>query len=372
MRFSSRSLTLDSRCLFFDNFAIAKKCYQKNPSMSIINYRHNTLSVFLLLIMAVGFSSCSKRNPLIVDISEVAIAPEFYHFEEALFEIPDTLFFDRFPGIYPDFSPLFMQRELDSLLIAEMLIFSTEPRFIELFEQKSEVIGDMQKEKSEIINILKHFRHYYPEASDHTIFTHISGLDMHLIHSPVILNDTLAVISTDLYLGKDYEPYQYVGIPEYKRRWMTPEQIAPEFARQLAFLKAGSPEYAETLLDQMIYQGKTLYFLDAMMPRAHDTTKIRFTKQQLDWCVSNQRHVWAYIINNQMLYSSEQSHNKLMIQDAPFTPVFSELSPGRIGHWIGWQIVRRYMEKNPGTTLEMLMNEYDSQKILTESAYKPR
>lgn len=327
--------------------------------------------VFATLIMLTA-GSCKRRSRLLVDISEVHVSPAFYHFEEALFEIPDTLFFKRFPEIYPDFAPLFMQREPDSLLISEMLIFSSEPRYIELYEKKREVLGDMGREIEEVISVLRHYHYYYPDSPDHDIYTHISGLDMSLMQSPVILNDTLAIISTDLFLGKEFEPYVFVGIPEYKRRWMIPGQIAPEFARQLAFLKAGSPENAETLLEQMVFQGKILYFMDAMLPRLDDTAKVRYTKRQLQWCFDNQRHVWTYIINNQMLYSTDHNHAKLLILDAPFTAVFSESAPGRIGHWTGWQIVRRYMDKNPGVTLMELMQEHDAQKILTASGYKPK
>ena len=40
--------------------------------------------------------------------------------------------------------------------------------------------------------------------------------------------------------------------------------------------------------------------------------------------------------------------------------------------WLGWQIVRKYMEENPKVTLAQLMAEKNAQKILTESKYKPK
>ncbi|MFO7723543.1 MAG: DUF2268 domain-containing putative Zn-dependent protease, partial [Bacteroidales bacterium] len=177
---------------------------------------------------------------------------------------------------------------------------------------------------------------------------------------------------TDFFLGSDFGPYQMVGIPAYKRIWMEPSQIAVELARELAMLRAGMPDEVETLLDQMVFEGKILYFLDAMMPTAPDSVKIRYTASQLRWCEENQRHVWAYMVNNQMLYSSDQNHAKLMIQDSPFTPVFTEASPGRLGHWFGWQIVKKYMQKNPDLTIVDLMEDQDAGKILNGSGYKPK
>jgi hypothetical protein len=62
------------------------------------------------------------------------------------------------------------------------------------------------------------------------------------------------------------------------------------------------------------------------------------------------------------------------LAEAPFTPGVGENSSSapKLGIWTGWQIVRKYMEKNPEISLQQLMLEKDSQKILTDSNYKPR
>lgn len=328
-------------------------------------------SALIMMIIIIGFLGCTKKNRLHVDVSEIKVTPEFLHFEDALFSIPDSLFSEQFPLIFPAYAGLFKSNVADSLMTSEMFLFVSEPRFEELYQRRHEVLKDMEKEKAEIENLLKHYRYHYGNVPDYTIYTHISGLDLALLSMPVTVNDSIAVISTDFFLGSDFEPYRFVGIPEYRRRWMTPSQIAPEFARQLAFLRLGSPDEAETVLEQMIYQGKILYFLDAMMPEAHDSLKIQYSKQQLEWIGKNQRHVWSYLVNNQMLFSTDLKHNKMMILDAPFTPAFTENSPGRLGHWFGWNIVKRYMNKNPQITIPQLMEDTDAARILSESGYKP-
>jgi hypothetical protein len=58
--------------------------------------------------------------------------------------------------------------------------------------------------------------------------------------------------------------------------------------------------------------------------------------------------------------------------DGPFTSVLSKQAPARIGHWVGWQIIRQYMNNNPDVSLEQLMQENDAQAILKKSKYKPR
>jgi hypothetical protein len=59
------------------------------------------------------------------------------------------------------------------------------------------------------------------------------------------------------------------------------------------------------------------------------------------------------------------------MNDAPFTSPVSQESPGRLGTFIGWQIVKGYMEKNDKLGLKDLMNEENFQKILENSGYRP-
>ena len=81
--------------------------------------------------------------------------------------------------------------------------------------------------------------------------------------------------------------------------------------------------------------------------------------------------MWSYFIQNKMLYSTDLNEIMKFTHEGPFTSAFSKESPARTAHWVGWQIVRAYMNKNPEITLQQLMDEMDAQKILTQSKYKP-
>jgi uncharacterized protein YjaZ len=59
------------------------------------------------------------------------------------------------------------------------------------------------------------------------------------------------------------------------------------------------------------------------------------------------------------------------MNDGPFTSEISQDSPGRLGIWVGWQIVDSYMRNNENVSIQELINEGDAQKILEQSFYKP-
>jgi len=125
------------------------------------------------------------------------------------------------------------------------------------------------------------------------------------------------------------------------------------------------------LLDNMIQQGKLMYFVDAMLPEMHDSLKIGYTKLQLDWCKKNEAQMWSQLIEYKMLYSNKRMDIIRYINASPTTSGFPLESPGRTGVWIGWQIVRQYMKKFPETTLADLMQNSNYQQILNDSKYFP-
>jgi uncharacterized protein YjaZ len=97
-----------------------------------------------------------------------------------------------------------------------------------------------------------------------------------------------------------------------------------------------------------------------------------YTKEQLEWCIKNESNIWAFFIEQKLLYSTVVQQYIKYISDGPTTNGLPKESPAKIGAWIGWQIVKAYMNNNPAITLEQLLKEKDAQKILNNSNYKPK
>lgn len=228
------------------------------------------------------------------------------------------------------------------------------------------VFQNFEPVKKELTSGFKHFRYYFPDKIVPQVYTYVSGFNQSLM-----VGDRFVGIGLDKYLGSDCIFYQYLGIPRYKIRNMVPGRIVPDLYYAWAMTEFPNTDRSENLLSEMIYQGKLIYFTEAMCPDLPDSVLMGYTAKQLKWCRKNEGTMWSYWAEHKLLFSVERLDLQKYVGDAPFTNTFSEDSPGRTGVWTGWQIVRSYMNKHPEVSLEMLMQSNSARELLSQSDYFP-
>jgi gliding motility-associated lipoprotein GldB len=330
---------------------------------------------FILIILLPAFFSCN-RNPLKVDISGIKDRAEVVRFEEKLFALPlqDTL--EELTALrdqHPEFFDLFTWKVIGTGGIQEegfselMGTFLTDTMIVHVRELVKEKFADVEKTEKEIIKAFKYYSFHFPEKKIPTVFTMISGFNQSVVTAEHIIG-----VSLDKYLGRDCSYYkQLSNVPQYKVKNMHPRKIVPDMIYAWGMTEFNERSRATTLLDHMVHQGKLMYFTDALLPEMHDTLKIGYTEKQLQWCKNNEPQMWNYLVEERMLYSNRRMDILRFINDGPYTTGFPVESAPRAGIWLGWQIVRQYMKKNPDVTLAELMQNTEYQKILNESAYFP-
>jgi hypothetical protein len=189
-------------------------------------------------------------------------------------------------------------------------------------------------------------------------------------------------IGVDMYLGKDNDivkslPYEV--FPEYLKAKMSPEYLVSETMKYWLYYKFSDirlyQDYTiytikDDFLNTIIHHGKMMYLLDAMLPQKSYEIKFGYTKEQLAWCKQNEHSVYQSLIENKLIYSTNHKSISKYVNDGPFTSGLTEDSPSRVGVWMGYQMVKTYMEENPTVTLsDLVYKETNSRKIL--SFYRP-
>ncbi len=326
---------------------------------------------FLIMSLLYIASGCNSRPHYQADISDVKIEPvEIKRYEEALFTIdPDNLREEIEP--YVDEFELFLGEVIYTQMGQQQLYdYITSDFNREIYQDMISQWDDLSGLEKELTRAFRYFHYHFPLLPVPRVFSYMSGLNF---EQPVYFQDDVVVIGLDMFMGRNYEGYDQLSIPAFKRVRFIPEAVPVETMREIGnYLLHSGADMPENLLDFFVFQGKLLYFLDAMLPSAQDSLKISYTSEQMEWAKTNEGQSWSFILNNEMLYSSDRQIIQKLTGEAPFTGPFSSGSAPRMGMYHGWKIVREYMRRNPETTLqELLFEKNDSREILMESRYRP-
>jgi hypothetical protein len=185
---------------------------------------------------------------------------------------------------------------------------------------------------------------------------------------------TLA-IGLQLYAGKDFSFYTSVQgqelYPRYISRRFEKPYICVNSMNALAEDLFPDSSAGKSLIEQMIRKGKYWWLADRLLPETPDSLKTGFTGKQLAWCRANEGLIWNFILQNNDIFTVDPDLIKSYIGDAPNTDGMPEISPGNIGQWVGWQIVKKYLANHSSISPRELMKT-EAKKIFEEAKYKPK
>ncbi|WP_306353747.1 gliding motility lipoprotein GldB [Flavobacterium sp. '19STA2R22 D10 B1'] len=311
------------------------------------------LFAFILLL-----ASCDKKAEVENEIEAIPVTVQIERFDKIFFESNEA----DLPKIKQQFPYFFPAGNEDTIWFNKM----KDPLIRELYQEVQKKFSNIEPLKGELKSLFQHVQYYFPEEKTPKVVTLISEVDY---QSKAFYTDSIVLISLDMYLGKDHKFYEF---PDYQKLTFEPSQITSDLVADFSRGKIATPK-DRSLLSQMIYVGRSLYLKDVLLPKVSDADKIGYTPEQIIWCDANQEEMWRYIIDEKILYDADPKLAMRFINPAPFSRFYLDIdnqSPGRVGTWIGWQIVRSYMKNNNVSLQELL--QLDAKEIFEKSKYKPK
>lgn len=217
----------------------------------------------------------------------------------------------------------------------------------------------------DVDNLFTWLNYYYPQENIPEIKTVVTGL-----YNDMYVSDETIIVGLDFFIGPDatFKPQQ---LPVYIQKRYTQRHIAPGIAKYIAssYSQLGQEN---TLLSEMIDIGKVLYFSGQLLPCTADSLLIGYDPLEMKDVVANREIIWANFVENDLLYTTQEIMKQKFLGERPNIQEISKNCPGRVGAFIGWEIVTAYMESNKGVTLQELLADQDHHKIFTRSRYKPK
>ncbi|GAB1857725.1 gliding motility lipoprotein GldB [Flavobacteriaceae bacterium MHTCC 0001] len=316
--------------------------------------------LLILALAAFIAVSCKEENGVEKTISQIRTDISIERFDQ-FFGNANTTDLPKLKQAYPF---MFSTKFKDSFWIAKIKDTLQQ----ELTKEVGLKYAKIDSIETAIESLFNHIKYYFPEFTPPRVITTTSNVDY---RSKVVVTDTIVLVALDNYLGNKHHFYQ--NIPKFIKRNFESERIAIDVALAYTENFIHQPQ-RKTLLDEMIYFGKQLYLLDVLLPNVTESERLGYTEEELHWARANEAYIWRYYIERELLYSTDTKLPNRFINPAPFSKFYLEEidtdSPGRIGQYIGLQIVRAYMQHNNVSLRDMLRQKPED--IFKTSKFKPR
>jgi hypothetical protein len=328
------------------------------------------------ILIAVLFLTACKNNDK-PDVSHIKVDLRLERFEQSFFKMDSNHVREGLADLrnaHPGFYPFFMQEILrlnpvdpGSLSIVRKILTDYQP----INDSIQKKYSNLSWLRDELSTGFKYVKYYFPDYRIPGIVTYIGEFSAPgLCVAPGYIG-----IGLHQFAGRNFSVYQEGPIqemyPSYISRRFDKEYIAPGVMTAMVDdiypdKKAGLP-----LIEQMVEKGKQWWLAEHFLPDAHDSLITGYTGKQMDWVKENEGNIWSYLMKNENLYSIEPETIQLYMEPGPFTQNMSEASPGQIGPWVGWRIVKKYAAAHSSLKLEEIL-AIPARTIFQESKYKPK
>lgn len=248
-----------------------------------------------------------------------------------------------------------------------LLSFRQEKDFQKPYKQLSEQFADFSVFENDFAEAFYYYNQSFPSKVVPKIVTFFGGFNY-----IAIATDSVLGIGLEMFLGEDKEYYKKLNqkFPEYMHSRFQPSHLVA--LSMDGWLESEFPVLHLDFLSQMIHFGKIKYALGQFMKETPSHIIMGYTKEQLDWCENSEFSIWKFLIEEGLLYSTDQFLISKYIMPAPYSKGMPIESPGQVAVWVGWNIVSEFMDNNPKVSINELFKIHDAQYILNKSKYKPR
>ncbi len=349
--------------------------------MNLINYVFTGLAVCC-------FVACkNQETKYIPDVSDTKVNLNLIRFDRELLKLDTQNIRQSLSSLianYPAFSSLYFNQivafpqyrdTLNDHFVTAVMEFIKDPVVIEINQLVQKTYPDDKFLETELHKSLQFMKYYFPQENEPAFYTLISEFSYGNFIFQNAPNQDGIGISLDFFLGGLFD-YKKIDpdnpmFSDYLNRCFNKDHLLKKtwevwLEDKLGVLPNGR------FIDFMLQEGKKLYVLEKILPAIQDTVLFEYTPAQLNWCRQNKREIWSFFLTSNLLYSTELQKFNKYINPSPVSPGMPPEAPGKTGRYTGYEIIKAFIKRHPDISLTELLDYHDSQKLLTESNYKPR
>ncbi len=328
---------------------------------------------FLLSFLLI---SCSSDR-LDVDVSHIEAEVDIKRLDRALFDAEEDsmdVVHQKLHQEYGTFYKTYVEQIIregavhDPMIGVNLELFVNDVSMGEVYDAIQQQFPDLSREEKAFEQAFQHYKYYFPDSVVPEVIAYHSGFNYKIFPT-----DSALGIGLEWYLGPEHDIIQRLPpqqFPSYQREKMDRHYMVTDAVKGwLLVHMQGQAAKSENLLGQMVFYGKVLYLMDALMPDTPDSLKIGYGTEEIAWCREHEERIWQGLVDKEVFFTNDMKTIRKYVMEAPFTTGMPKESPGRVGRWVGWQIVRAYMKDHPKVSLPRLIGMEAPERIL--KSYKP-
>ena len=324
------------------------------------------LGFFSLLFL---MCSCSK-NTKDVDVSESVVSVDMRRLDLEMSQCNSAEEVETVLARHPALVSSFVQYGI----MPNLKVMSFE--FLKLISSGQELFSAVSNELSEVDDIeleledaFKHFKHYDNNFKEPVLYWIISGYGGFSVDAK---DSTVVIIGSEYFLDDKVKFFpRREEMPYYLYKYYDRDHLSSKVVKRLVKgLYAEVNQKDQSLINSMIYWGKVLYMTEHILPNIPDSILVEYTADEILRVEANRKETYFHFVENQLFYKEDQNSKLKYVDRRPNTNELGDKAPGRIGQYLGWDIVRSYMKHNDVSLME-LMSDTDHRQIFEKAKYKP-
>ncbi len=192
-------------------------------------------------------------------------------------------------------------------------------------------------------------------------------------YRPMALRDSTVFVALNHYLGPGYEAYS--DFEPYQRALKEPARLSSDLASGI--IRSAYPYTSTTgrAFEHMLYDGAVAYVQMKLLGSRRLDRALGLTEAQVDYLEANEARLWQeFGLRPGLLYSTDPADIRSIMDLGAGTGFDGGRAPGGLGRYIGYSMVKSYVDEHPATPLSYLLTPafYGAAGTLVESGYNPK
>jgi len=316
----------------------------------------NQIMQFILIGMI--FFSC-ESNRLQVDIPESNLEIDFIYADETLKKLSKADLIEKNEIFLKQFDPIYTfewQNNLrinnqDSISVKTYQFYQSD--YIRALEvEKTKLIPQVKNKEKDVNRAFNFYRYYFPQK---TVPREI--IYMNKLFSNINCSDSAITVALESYLNPALEVIQSIPnnqLYKWQREKMELEYLPRDILSNWIQVQLFE-ELDKSLAAHIVQAGKILYLVNATFPYRSEQYILRYSNSDYDWAKQNEFSAWEFLVREELLFKNNMRDKANWLNDGPTTLGLSKESPDRMGQYLGYKMVKKFMQENKEVSLTDLL-----------------